>query len=47
MLFTSGLNADDGLDVLRELNDVHLVGDQRVLSRAVTLEEDLLDEFFT
>lgn len=35
-----------GNQVLRELDDVHLVGQQGILAGAVALEKDLFDQFF-
>lgn len=47
VLFFSDHGPQDCLQVLRELDDVYLIGKQRILSRLVALEEDLLDQFFT
>jgi hypothetical protein len=46
MLFLGDHGPQDGLELLGELNDVHLVGDHRVLAWPVALEKDLLDQLF-
>ena len=46
VLFASDYRRDDGLQLLGELHDVHLVGDQRIAALVVAVKKHLLDQFF-
>ena len=47
VLFSRDQGTQDGLQLLSKLQDVYLIGNQRIWPLLVAVEKDLLDQFFT